>query len=138
MSELIRFGVSIEATLLKKFDRHIQERAYATRSEAIRDLIRNELVQRGWEENTDDSVGTITLIYNHHVRELTNVLTDIQHKYNANVISSMHVHLDEHNCLEVLAVAGKPQILREIADRLISTKGVKHGRLVTTTSGKDV
>lgn len=138
MNKLIRFGISIEESLLKKFDRHIQERAYTNRSEALRDLIRNELVQREWAKSTAESVGTITLIYDHHVRELTSVLTDIQHNYNASVISSMHVHLDQHNCLEVLAVIGKPQILREIADRLISTKGVKHGKLVTTTSGKEV
>ena len=78
------------------------------------------------------------MVYDHGVTGLDEELTDIQHHFEETICSSMHVHLDEHNCLEVLAVAGKPQILREIADRLISTKGVKHGRLVTTTSGKDV
>ncbi|MBN1349173.1 nickel-responsive transcriptional regulator NikR [candidate division KSB1 bacterium] len=138
MKKLIRFGVSIEESLLDKFDHHIQARAYTNRSEAIRDLIRDELIRVAWEEGTDELAGTITLIYDHHVRDLTMVLTDIQHKYNAEIISSMHVHLDAHNCLEVLAVKGKPQQLRDIADRLISTRGVKHGKLVTTTSGKNV
>jgi len=138
MSQLIRFGVSIEETLLKKFDQHIQARAYGNRSEAIRDLIRERLIQQDWEEDADEAVGTITLIYDHHVRELTTVLTEIQHHHNANIISSMHVHLDEHHCLEVLAVRGRPRTLIEIANRLISTKGVKHGKLVSTSSGRNI
>jgi len=138
MSELVRFGVSIENPLLEQFDRLIHERNYATRSEAIRDLIRNELVHEEWKNLDAESVGTITIIYDHHVRELNSILTSIQHDYNNQIISTMHVHLDHDNCLEVLAVKGKTRIIKQIADNIISIKGIKHGKLVTTTSGKQV
>ena len=138
MSELVRFGVSIENPLLEQFDRLIQERKYTTRSEAIRDLIRNELVHEEWKNLDAESVGTITIIYDHHVRELNSILTSVQHEYNNQIISTMHVHLDHDNCLEVLAVKGKTRIIKQIADNIISIKGVKHGKLVTTTSGKQV
>ena len=138
MSELVRFGVSIENPLLEQFDRLIYERNYTTRSEAIRDLIRNELVHEEWKNLDTESVGTITIIYDHHLRELNNILTSVQHDYNHQIISTMHVHLDHDNCLEVLAVKGKTRIIKQIADKIISIKGVKHGKLVTTTSGKQV
>ncbi len=138
MSQLIRFGISIDLNLLEKFDHHIQTHAYTNRSEAIRDLIRKELVQQEWEQSQLESLGTITLIYDHHVRELPELLTEIQHHYHANIISTLHVHLDPHNCMEVLAVRGKPPLLREIADHLLSLKGVKHGKLVMTTTGQGV
>ncbi|HEX9973775.1 MAG TPA: nickel-responsive transcriptional regulator NikR [bacterium] len=138
MSELIRFGVSIESHLLDQFDRLIQQRNYSNRSEAIRDLIRNELVHQEWKDNEAESVGTITIIYDHHVRDLSSVLTSVQHDFNEQIISTMHVHLDHHNCLEVLAVRGKTKTIRQIADTLISIKGVKHGKLVMTTRGEHV
>lgn len=138
MSELIRFGVSIESHLLDQFDRLIQQRNYSNRSEAIRDLIRNELVQQEWKDDAVEAIGTVTIIYDHHVRDLNNVLTSVQHDFNEQIISTMHVHLDQHNCLEVLAVKGKTKNIREIADRLISIKGVKHGKLVMTTRGEHV
>ncbi len=138
MSELIRFGISIEDTLLEKFDRLIQERNYSNRSEAIRDLIRNELVQEQWQDSETEAVGTITIIYDHHVRDLTQVLTRVQHDFNEQIISTLHVHLDHHHCLEILAVKGQTKIIRKIADKLISLKGVKHGKLVMTTQGERV
>lgn len=138
MSELIRFGVSIENHLLEQFDRLIQQRNYSNRSEAIRDLIRNELVHEEWKDEDAESVGTVTIIYDHHVRDLNNVLTSVQHDFNKQIISTMHVHLDHHNCLEVLAVKGTTKNIRQIADRLISIKGVKHGKLVMTTKGQSV
>ncbi len=138
MSHLIRFGVSIEDFLLEQFDKLIKEKNYSNRSEAIRDLIRNELVRREWQDSDSQSVGTITLIYNHHIGDLGNLLTDIQHNYNQFIISTMHVHLDHDNCLEVLVVKGRTGIIREIANKLISIRGVKHGKLVTTTTGKYV
>jgi len=138
MSELIRFGVSIESQLLENFDRLIHQRNYSNRSEAIRDLIRNELVHEQWQDNEAIAVGTITIIYDHHVRELTNILTAVQHDFNEQIISTLHVHLDHHNCLEVLAVRGKTKIIRQIADRLISLRGVKHGKLVMTCRGDRV
>ncbi len=138
MSELIRFGISIENHLLERFDRLIQQRNYSNRSEAIRDLIRNELVQEKWKDSEAESVGTVTIIYDHHVRILSSVLTSVQHEFNEQIISTMHVHLDHHNCLEVLAVRGKTKTIRQIADQLISIKGVKHGKLVMTTKGQHV
>jgi CopG family transcriptional regulator, nickel-responsive regulator len=138
MSDLIRFGISIENHLLEQFDNLIHNRNYSNRSEAIRDLIRDELVRDEWRDSETDSVGTITIIYDHHVGDLSNILTSVQHDFSENIISTMHVHLDHDNCLEVLAVKGKTKTIRDIADRLISIKGVKHGKLVTTTSGKHV
>lgn len=138
MSELIRFGVSIDSRLLSRFDQLIADKGYANRSEAIRDLIRDELVEQSWEEKEEETVGTITLVYNHETRDLTEKLTDYQHQVHGAVISSLHVHLDKHNCLEVLVVKGKVGELRGVANRLIGTKGVKHGKLVTTTTGRDI
>lgn len=131
-----RFGVSLDSTLLKKFDSLIAKKGYANRSEAIRDLIRDSLVKEEWEDVEKETVGTITIVYSHDTRELVDVLTDLQHHYYASIISSMHVHLDEHNCLEVLIVKGKGKDIKKIADRLIGTKGVKHGKLTLTTTGK--
>lgn len=138
MSELIRFGVSIESHLLDQFDRLIEEKNYSNRSEAIRDLIRNELVRQEWQNDEAEAVGTVTIIYDHHVRDLSSVLTAVQHDFHEQIISTLHVHLDAHNCLEVLAVQGKTRLIRQIADTLISIKGVKHGKLVMTTSGERV
>ena len=138
MDDTVRFGVSMDSGLLKQFDKYITEKGYANRSEAIRDLIRNNLVEKEWEVGTGETVGTITIIYNHHKRELPDTLTSIQHKYHTAMISTLHVHLDAHNCLEVLVVKGKAREIKIIADRLIGTKGVKHGKLTTTTLGKNL
>src|SRR3954454_17990973 len=135
MGELSRIGVAIDSDLLAQFDRLIEARGYSNRSEAFRDLIRDELVEKTWE--TPDSLvfGTVTLVYDHHVRMLGDKLTDLQHHHYENILSSMHVHLDHDNCLEVIIVRGKAGDVQHIADALISTKGVKHGRLTITTSG---
>ncbi|MDZ7264780.1 MAG: nickel-responsive transcriptional regulator NikR [candidate division KSB1 bacterium] len=138
MGELIRFGVSIESHLLDQFDRLLEQKNYSNRSEAIRDLIRNELVRQEWQDDEAEAVGTVTIIYDHHVRELSGVLTAVQHDFHKQIISTLHVHLDHHNCLEVLAVKGKTKIIRQIANSLISIKGVKHGKLVMTTRGEKV
>ncbi len=135
MKKLVRFGVSLDHHLLDDFDRLIARKNYATRSEALRDLIRGNLVGQEWDENKE-TVGTITLLYDHHVRALTEKLTDIQHDYERLILSAMHVHLDHDHCLEVLAVRGKGRDIRRVADRLIATKGVKHGKLTMTTTGK--
>ncbi|MBI4689014.1 MAG: nickel-responsive transcriptional regulator NikR [Nitrospirae bacterium] len=133
---LTRFGISLEKALIERFDSLIRKKGYENRSEAIRDLIRDNLVKEEWEAGDEDTVGTITIVYSHHTRELADTLTDLQHKYHTSIISTMHVHLDEHNCLEVLVVRGKGKDIRKIADRLIGTKGVKHGKLTVTTTGK--
>ena len=134
MQELIRFGVSMDSALLERFDKHIQERGYGNRSEAIRDLVRDTLVREEWEGG-DEVVGTITLVYDHHVRELSDRLTDIQHDHFNSVLSSLHIHLDHHNCLEVIVVRDEASKVQKFADRLIGTRGVKHGKLSATTRG---
>jgi len=138
MAHLSRFGVSIETGLLKRFDKLIKGKGYGNRSEALRDLIRDHLVQEEWNLGTKKTVGTITLVYDHHTRELADNLTHLQHDHFESVIASMHVHMDEHNCLEVLVVKGQGTQIKKLADRLIGTRGVKHGKLALTTEGKDL
>jgi CopG family nickel-responsive transcriptional regulator len=138
MSDITRFGVSIEDTLLKDFDGLIFQKGYQSRSEAIRDLIRDRLVREEWSSGSGEAVGTITLVYDHHTRELSDHLTHMQHDHHELIISSMHVHMDAHNCLEVLVVRGRPPQIRSLADRLIGTRGVKHGKLTVTTGGKKI
>ena len=137
MSELSRIGVAIDSDLLGKFDDLIAGRGYTNRSEAFRDLIRDELVRKTWESADSNVVGTVTLVYDHHVRLLNEKLTSIQHDHHHAILSTLHVHLDHDNCLEVLIVRGRSADVRKIADVLISTKGVKHGRLTITTSGAE-
>ena len=138
MSGLSRIGVAIDTDLLDKFDTLIGQRGYTNRSEAFRDLIRDELVEKTWESPESQVVGTVTLVYDHHVRMLNEKLTDIQHDFHRLILSTMHVHLDHDHCLEVLVVKGKSSDVRRVADTLISTKGVKHGWLTITTSGVEL
>jgi CopG family transcriptional regulator, nickel-responsive regulator len=138
MAGITRFGVSIDSQLGRKFDALVERKGYATRSEAIRDMIRDRLVDEEWQEENRETVATITLVYNHHTRELDHALTDMQHQAFHQIVSALHVHLDAHNCLEVLVVRGKGRELRKIADRLIGIKGVKHGKLTMTTTGKEL
>jgi CopG family nickel-responsive transcriptional regulator len=135
MSGAIRFGVSMDPELLRRFDRLCRRRKYRNRSEALRDLARDALVREEWEGD-DEIVGTITLVYDHHTRELSDRLTDVQHDHFHSILSSLHVHLDHDNCLEMIAVRGRASLVQEIADSLIGTRGVKHGRLSATTTGK--
>lgn len=137
MSEIVRFGVSLEKALLDKFDKLIKEKKYSNRSEAIRDLIRENLVKREWVEGKEVA-GAITLVFDHHKRELVNTLTDIQHDFHQLIISSQHIHLDHDNCLEIIVVRGKPTEARELADKLRSNKGVKYGALSIATTGKEL
>ncbi len=135
---ITRFGISLETSLLARFDALIGKKGYSNRSEAIRDLIRGSLVKEEWESSTEETVGTITIVYSHDMRELPDTLADLQHHYHHSIISSMHIHIDGHNCLEVIVVKGKAKDIKAIADRLIGTKGVKHGKLTVTTTGKDL
>ena len=132
--ELQRFGVSIGEALLEKFDRLIAEQGYTNRSEAIRDLIRNRLVETEFERSSDAraSIGTITLVYDHHTREIGDVLTDIAHDHHDLIISTMHAHLTHNSCLEVILVKGCGKEIRAFADHVISIRGVKHGKLIIT------
>ncbi len=138
MGDLSRIGVAIDSDLLEKFDKLIGNRGYTNRSEAFRDLIRDELVEKSWESPESNVVGTVTLVYDHHVRMLNDRLTDLQHDHHRLILSTLHVHLDHDNCLEVLVLKGKAKAVQKIADALISTKGVKHGRLTITTSGAEL
>lgn len=135
MKKLVRFGISLDHQLLDDFDRLISRKGYTNRSEAIRDLIRDNLVGQEWDANKE-TVGTVTIVYDHHVRALTDKLTSIQHDYQHLIVSGMHVHLDHAHCLEVLVVRGKGSEIKQVADTLIGTKGVMHGKLATTTTGK--
>jgi len=137
MPGLARFGVSLEDGLLRKSDILLKEKGYSNRSEFIRDLIRNELVKKEWLDKTE-VVGAITLVYDHHKRELINSLTDIQHDFHELIVSGQHIHLDSHNCLEIIAVKGSPKRIDELANKLRSAKGVKHGGLSMTTTGKNL
>ena len=137
MTKLVRFGVSLEQDLLEKFDRLTKERSYTNRSEAFRGLIRQELVGKQWQSG-HEIAGAITLIYDHHKRELVNKLMDIQHTFGDMIISSQHVHLDHNNCLEIIAVKGSPKEAQKLSDSLKSVKGVKHGTLSMSTTGKDI
>jgi len=137
MSELVRFGVSLENSLLEKYDRLIENKGYTTRSEALRDLIRQELVKKEWEED-QEVAGAITYVYDHHHRGLTSRLTDLQHDYQNMIISTQHIHLDHHNCLEIVAVKGRAQEVQKLAHTLQSVKGVRHGTLSMSSTGKDI
>jgi CopG family nickel-responsive transcriptional regulator len=136
MDEVARVGISMDPRLLAQFDERIARKGYANRSEAIRDLVRADLVAQEWERARGEVVATISLVYDHHLQQLSRRLTGFQHQHHRTVLSSLHVHLDKDNCLEVLIVKGKESEIRSFADHLIATKGVKHGRLTLATTGK--
>jgi len=136
MPGLERFGISMEDDLLARFDELIEKRGYASRSEAFRDLARREIVKDEWTDHETEVIGTVSIVYEHHEHELSNVLAELQHQYHDAIICSTHVHLDAHNCLEVVIVRGTGARIQYIANSLISTKGVKHGELCCTTTGK--
>ena len=138
MTDLARFGISIDERLLERFDELIEGKGYSNRSEAIRDLIRNALVEDDWGKGDSETVGTVTLVYDHHTRDLSDKLTEHQHSHHDAIVSALHVHLDAHHCLEVVVVKDTARNVKRLADELIGTKGVKHGKLVTTTTGKDL
>ena len=138
MSDVIRFGVSTDERLLEKFDALIAEKGYVNRSEAVRDLIRNTLVEDHWADTEAEAVGTVTLVYDHHSTDLSDKLTEQQHSHHEEILSTLHIHLDTHHCLEVIVLRGRAGEIKRIADVLIGTKGVKHGQFVATTTGDDL
>jgi CopG family nickel-responsive transcriptional regulator len=133
-----RFSVSLPPSLLRQLDEMTGEKGYDNRSLAIADMIRNHLVEHRQKFGTEDIAGTITLVYDHHKQHVQESLTDIQHDHHDVILSTVHVHLDHHNCLEVLLVRGQAAVIRKIADELITAKGVKHGKLTVTTTGRDL
>jgi len=133
-----RFSVSLPPKLLEQFDVMVKEKGYDNRSLAVGDIIRDKLVEHRQKFGDEQIAGTITLVYDHHKQHVQAALTDIQHDHHEVIISTVHVHLDHHNCLEVLVVRGKATVVKRIADELIAAKGVKHGKLTVTTTGKDL
>ena len=134
MSEITRFGVSIENNLLKKFDKSIQKKGYRNRSEAIRDLIRSNLIN---EINLDlkvTSIATLTILYDHHLGNVTDRLLELQHNHTSEILVSSHVHIDHNNCLEVIVLKGLTINIKELANKIKALKGIKHGELVITNS----
>ena len=137
MGSLARFSVAMDEELLARFDALVASRGSAVnRSEAVRDLVRDALVDAEWEDSGEEIVGTVTMVFDHHASDLSDRLDSLQHAHHERIISSMHVHLDAHNCLEVIVVRGKSSQVRAIAEGLLGTKGVKHGKLVSTTTGR--
>lgn len=135
MPNVVRFSASLDADLLERFDQATERRGYSNRSEALRDLIRDALVREEWQGDAE-IVGTVTLVYDHHTRELADRLTRTQHDHHDIILSAMHVHLDHDNCLEVIAVQGRASVVQAVADALVGTRGVKHGKLTATTTGR--
>jgi len=133
MAQTSRIGVSLDSQLLDRFDKFIAGRGYDNRSEAFRDLIRDRLVESAVVASRASVVGTVTLIYDHHTRLLPEKLADLQHQHHEVIISTLHAHLDHDTCLEVVLLRGKSQNVQQLADKLISTKGVRHGRLVMSS-----
>jgi CopG family nickel-responsive transcriptional regulator len=133
-----RFSISLPAKLLKELDVMTGEKGYNKRSQAIADMIREKIIEHRQRLGNADIAGTITLVYDHHKPHVQATLTDIQHDHHEIIISTIHVHLDHHNCLEVLVVRGKAGVIKKIADELISAKGVKHGKLTVTTTGVEM
>ncbi len=137
--ELMRIGVSLPEKLLSRFDEIILQRGYSSRSEGIRDAIRNYIVHYEWMSDVQgERVGVITLVYSHSQRGLVDNLTEIQHEFGSIIQSSLHVHLDIDNCLEVVVLRGEGQDVRKAAERMMALKGVKHVKLTTTSMGKEL
>lgn len=141
MDSVVRLGVSLPKDLLEPFDRLLEKKGYQSRSEAIRDLIRKALVEEAWQEESEhngETAGTLTMVYDHHDRDLPVRLMDIQHDHHDLVVTTQHVHLDHHNCMEVLVLRGPARDIATLASRLIACHGVKHGVFVPSTTGRDI
>jgi len=126
---LERFGVSMDAALLAEFDRLLERQGYPNRSEAIRDLVRRQLASEACSDNDEPSVGSVTIFYDHHQRELSERLVRAQHNTEAEIVCTTHVHLDHRNCLEVIVMRGAAGLVRDVGARLAGMRGVKHGDL---------
>jgi len=135
MAQLTRFGVSMDAELLAAFDALIAGKGYLNRSEALRDLVRDAIVQTQWESDAAPTAAALCIVYDHHAGELAKRLAAIQHDHAGEVTAALHVHLDPHNCLEIIVLKGPPGDLQRLANQILSLRGVKHGRLVMTTTG---
>ena len=138
MGETARFGVSLDRRLLRKFDALIRRKGYGNRSEAVRDLIRGKLIEEEWKAPGKPTFGAALLVYDHHLMSAAERLRDLQHEHVDVIVSTLHVHVDEHNCLEIVVMRGPGDKLRQVADTLLSLKGVKYGKLVLGTTGRQI
>jgi CopG family nickel-responsive transcriptional regulator len=136
MSEIVRFSVSMEADLLDDFDRYCKEGKFATRSEAVRQLVRDTLTAHAWESDAQDAAATLTLVYDHHRTHLSDRLLALQHRHTDMVVSTMHIHLDHDNCLEVIVLRGRAGALQKMAAELRGLKGIQKGQLVLAKTGE--
>lgn len=134
MEKITRFGVSIEPILLNKFDKMIRKKGYKNRSEAIRDIIRKNLINQKIEDPNVESIGTLTMIYDHHTGNVSKKLLDLQHQHHTEILTTTHIHVTHENCLEVLILKGKTGNIQKLSDYIRSIKGIKHGELVITES----
>jgi len=130
--KITRFGVSIEPDLLEKFDKKIKKEGYVNRSEALRDLIRKDLIKKRTMDPNTESIGTLTMVYNHHTGNLTSKLLDLQHSHHKEILTTTHVHIDHQNCLEILVIKGKTHKINKLAENIKAIKGIKHAELVIT------
>ena len=136
--QVARYTVSMNKQLLNKFDKHIINKGYENRSEAIRDLIRSSLVEEEWVEDNEKVASTVTLVYDHHTLDLSKRLMSLQHHHSDIIVTTTHVHLDNHNCLEVIILRGKCKDVRKLSEQLVAVKGIKHGKIAFTTEGRDL
>jgi CopG family nickel-responsive transcriptional regulator len=134
----VRFSISLPGALARQLDQMAREKGYDNRSLAVADMVRAHLVEHRQDFADQEIAGTITLLYDHHKQHVQATLTDIQHDHHESIISTLHVHLDHDNCLEVLVVRGKAALIKRIADELIAAKGVKHGKLTVTSTGRNL
>jgi CopG family nickel-responsive transcriptional regulator len=135
--ELSRFSISMSSDLVRQLDEMVTAKGYGNRSQAVADMVRAQLVEHRGQMGDHEIAGTVTLVYDHHKRNIQALLTDIQHEHQGQILSTLHVHLDHNNCMEVLAVRGPASAVKQVADRLIAAKGVKHGKLTVTTTGQE-
>lgn len=138
MSGLERFSITIPKELSAAFDKHNRRKGYENRSEAIRDLIRDALVKEEWSDPNAHVAATLTIVYDHHTRTLTDRITQVQHDHGDLIVSALHVHLDHHNCLEVIVLRGCAKGVQSLADKLGAIKGIKHSQVILATEGKEI
>lgn len=137
MPELVRLSFSIDAALAERFEEMVRRSEYDNRSEFFRDMIRERMVAEEWQGGqVSEAVGTITLVYDHHARGVNEKLTDLQHDHHDVILATTHVHLDHHVCAEVIICQGRPEVIRSICDRLRQQKGVLHGALTMSSTGR--
>lgn len=135
---MVRFSVSVYPGLLRKFDAFVKEKGYANRSEAFRAILKKELVEEEWGEEEKETVGVLTLVYDHHKSDLVEKLMDIQHHFHPLIITTLHIHLDEDNCVEAVFIRGKVKEIKEVGKALGSIKGIKFQNLALATTGKEI